>query len=229
MALLRDFKRLSFLASSFVPSLNSASADEINKALDELEQATNFVVNFNMKGLQRIETTTFFPWLKKTFCNSFPGSLYATDVLAKTLKCEENHIKLKKKSGDLLEIVRGTKSASNQPQRLQMLGKVASLSMEMSYLVGDNIMLEESSIIPAIIECVSEKDQKSVNTKVMLRLGVLESRIHLLSMYETVISCKDKSEYEVFRKVIPSIPQRMIPRWRKTIYLPKVGALQDFS
>jgi len=78
-----------------------------------------------------------------------------------------------------LEIVRGTKSASNQPQRLQMLGKVASLSMEMSYLVGDNIMLEESSIIPAIIECVSEKDQ--VGFSIVTLSGLISELMHSTS------------------------------------------------
>jgi hypothetical protein len=62
-----------------------------------------------------------------------------------------------------------------------------------------------------------------------MKLGILESRIHLVGMHETVTSCNDKSEYAMFQKVIPSIPQRMIPRWHKSLYEPKAGALNQVS
>lgn len=57
MSLLRDAKRLSTLASHLYESMN-ATID------DSLEKAVNHVVDFNMKALHRIETKTFFPWLK---------------------------------------------------------------------------------------------------------------------------------------------------------------------
>ena len=57
LALRRELSRVGTLAQSL-----SRGADD--KSLQGLVQATDYVVNFNMKGLHRIEKDLFFPWVR---------------------------------------------------------------------------------------------------------------------------------------------------------------------
>lgn len=83
---------------------------------------------------------------------------------------------------------------------------------------------EDSILCPVLSRIVSRKDQQALNTKVLRKLGLLESRTHLVSMYEAVRS--DPEELELFQTTIPSIPQRLIPRWKRTLYEPRIGGLK---
>lgn len=65
LSLIRDLKRLRLFSEEI-------SANILNKRISEedirqLESASEFVINFNMKALHRIEEKTFFPWLQKKF------------------------------------------------------------------------------------------------------------------------------------------------------------------
>ena len=46
--------------------------------------------------------------------------------------------------------------------------------------------LQEGLIVPAISSVVQSKVQKSFNNKVLLNLGLLESRVHLVGMHDAV-------------------------------------------
>jgi hypothetical protein len=86
---------------------------------------------------------------------------------------------------------------------------------------------EDSFLVPSIARLVPEAEQKSFNNKVIRMLGVFDSRMHLVGMHEAVWELENKEERELFQEAIPSIPQYMIPRWKRLLYQPIVGILDN--
>jgi len=84
---------------------------------------------------------------------------------------------------------------------------------------------ENKFLVPAVAKIVPKKEQKSFNNKVLLELGILESRVHLVGMYDAVVESGIEKEREMFREFIPVIPRMMIPNWRKKLYNPQAGIL----
>jgi hypothetical protein len=84
---------------------------------------------------------------------------------------------------------------------------------------------ENTLLVPAIAGIVPESEQKSFNNKVLMNLGLWDSRLHLVGMHEAVLDCGNPSEHEIFKHAIPSIPQMMIPRWKRKLYEPHSSVL----
>ena len=84
---------------------------------------------------------------------------------------------------------------------------------------------ENSLLVPSIARIVPKSEQKSFNNKVLLNLDILESRLHLVGMYEAVQESNNEMEMDLFKRNIPSIPQMMIPRWKRKLYDPRTSAL----
>ena len=83
--------------------------------------------------------------------------------------------------------------------------------------------LHESLIVPAVSLIVPAKTQKSFSNKVLLSLGILESRLHLVGMHDAIAGIEE--EERKFGEEIPYIARKMIGGWRKSLYVPKAGAL----
>lgn len=115
-------------------------------------------------------------------------------------------------------------ASKNIQQRQKAVKTIADLSHQVAGTVQSMRELEETIIVPTIASYISKASQQSLNNRVIRKLGVLDSRIHLVSMYETIRD--DPKELDVFEQVIPSLPQRLIPRWKRLLYEPLVGGLQ---
>lgn len=89
------------------------------------------------------------------------------------------------------------------------------------------LSLEDSLLVPTIARIVPPSEQKSFNDKVIRNLGILDSRLHLVGMHEAVWELNDEQERALFKKSIPSLPQMMIPRWKRLLYEPRVGVLNN--
>jgi hypothetical protein len=87
---------------------------------------------------------------------------------------------------------------------------------------------ENNLLVPAIAQIVPESEQKSFNNKVLKNLGLWDSRLHLVGMHEAVLECDDPQEHEIFKQAIPSIPQLMIPRWKRNLYDQKSSILDSY-
>ena len=86
---------------------------------------------------------------------------------------------------------------------------------------------ENNLLVPAIAQIVPESEQKKFNNKVLKNLGLLDSRLHLVGMHEAVWESNIEKEKELFQKAIPSIPQMMIPRWKRNLYQPRTHVLDE--
>ena len=85
------------------------------------------------------------------------------------------------------------------------------------------LVQEESFLVPVVARLVPDAEQKAFNNRVIRKLGILDSRLHLVSMHEAVQH--NEAEQRLFQESIPAIPQMMIPRWKRLMYEPRVGIL----
>jgi hypothetical protein len=106
----------------------------------------------------------------------------------------------------------------------QLLDRVASTSGQIVECTQSMMELEEAVLVPMVARLVPAAEQKSFNTKVIMNLGVLDSRLHLVGMHQAVVN--SKKELRLFRLSIPSFPQGMIPRWKRLLYDPRVAIVQ---
>lgn len=109
-------------------------------------------------------------------------------------------------------------------QRKNAAVVIADLAEQMALTVQLMGEREETTIVPIIARYIPKENQKALNNRVIRKLGLLNSRIHLVSMYETIR--ENPKELDVFEQVIPSLPRRLLPRWKRNLYEPLVGGLQ---
>lgn len=86
--------------------------------------------------------------------------------------------------------------------------------------------MENTYLVPAIAAEVSEREQDSFNSRVLRVLGLFNSRMYLVGMYEAVAD-EGAEEMKKFEQEIPYLMRMLIPRWRRLLYEPRAGALLD--
>mmetsp|Transcript_24417 Transcript_24417/g.43742 ORF Transcript_24417/g.43742 Transcript_24417/m.43742 type:complete len:341 (-) Transcript_24417:299-1321(-) len=231
MSLLRDSRRLERLAKHLSDDDNEGDDD----GFVALEQAANYVVNFNMAGFFRVQTKLFVHFLREHLCEEDSigpfieggNAMAETDAFKKLVSQVEEYRVQSQKIGRLL--YERAKAASNSSNSLkhkqQLLGDVTRSSRQLLDQLAPLRSLQETLIVPAISRVVPSKVQKSFNNKVLLNLGLLESRLHLVGMHDAVWESGIEDEKKKFVNEIPYVARVMIERWRKSLYIPKAGAL----
>jgi hypothetical protein len=107
--------------------------------------------------------------------------------------------------------------------KLTAMAGIAQQAMLLSSLCQSIFDRADSLLVPAIAFLVPENEQLSFNNKVLRKLGVLNSRLHLVSMHEAVLE-RSEEEQELFNIEIPSVPRYMISRWKRLLYDPLTSA-----
>jgi hypothetical protein len=116
-----------------------------------------------------------------------------------------------------------TKSEQTRSDAIQ---SVIEESTALEHYARSMMEIENSLLVPSIALLVPEPEQKTLNNKVLMNLGLLESRLHLVGMYEAVQESQNPQEKELFKQAIPSIPQMMIPRWKRKLYEPRTNVFK---
>lgn len=111
--------------------------------------------------------------------------------------------------------------------RTNAIQGIASDSASLEQYARSMMERENNLLVPAIAQIVPESEQKKFNNKVLKNLGLLDSRLHLVGMYEAVWESNIEKEKELFQKAIPSLPQMMIPRWKRNLYQPRTHVLDE--
>jgi hypothetical protein len=114
---------------------------------------------------------------------------------------------------------------SPRDTRLKAVERIASNAAAIADSTMAILHREVETVIPVVSLIFSEAEQKSMNNQVIRKLGILDSRLHLVGMYQAIVD--NKNERQLFQRVIPSIPQKLIPRWKRLIYDPRAGALDN--
>ncbi len=118
-----------------------------------------------------------------------------------------------------------SKSSESFQNKQRLLGDVARSSGRLVDQLASMRDLQEAFIVPAISRVVPSKVQKSFNSRVLLSLGLLESRLHLVGMHDAVWESGIEAEKIKFEEEIPYLARMMIERWRQSLYIPKAGGL----
>lgn len=100
---------------------------------------------------------------------------------------------------------------------------IAERSAQVAQHTRTMLHIENTLLVPSIARLIPESEQKAFNNQVIRNLGILDSRLHLVGMYEAV--AHDPVELALFEQTIPSIPRKMIPRWKRLLYDPQAGVL----
>jgi len=236
MSLVRDSRRLERLAKHYLSEITGGrEGDDAGAGIDDLEQAANFVVNFNMAGFFRIQTGLFDKFLREHLCQEDSigpfvegGNVAAeTDAFKKIVdQVDEYRVESENLGRVLYQRAKAaTNPSTSSQQKQQLLGDVTRLSRQLAEQLSPMRNLQEILIVPAISRVVPSKMQKSFNNKVLRNLGLLESRLHLVGMHDAVWESGVEEEREKFETEIPYVARMMIERWRKSLYIPKAGAL----
>jgi len=283
MSLIRDAKRLERLSrhltilttksSDIEGNSNNNNEEETAAAagLQALLQATDYVINFNMAGLFRIQSGMFVAFLRKHLCDkaslgrAMIGSSYldynsneqlgndvdvavVADAFRTVIDSMDTHGRRSQEIGNELILLASktstlSSSSSSQHNQQKLLNDIVTLSRELVDQLTYMRQIQEDIIVPAISKVVTSSVQKSFNTKVLLNLGLFESRVHLVGMYDTVwelntdnssknnnidSSVDGEEERRKFETEIPYVARKMIGRWRESLYRPKAVGL-DFG
>jgi hypothetical protein len=221
MSLVREADRLNKLATKL---LEKSSSDEAHS----LEKEVDYVVGFNMKGLHKIERDLFFPWVRKKMELSIKNPEFAKAFSTVMNQLEGDRQTMETLGMSLAEITRMAADSDNPSNvRMDAYDAVASMSATLAKYGRAMLEREDKFLVPAVANIVPESEQKSFNNKVIRNLGVFDSRVHLVGMHEAVWQLDKESERKLFDETIPSIPRKMIPRWKRLLYEPAIGKLND--
>jgi len=226
-SLVRDAGRLHRLALK----------SNVNNA-ETLKDASDYVIGFNLSGLHKIEVPLFFPWMREklTTCNSkvLPATtnqkqeLQLSAAFSSAMNALEKDRRTVAQLGDNISenVILACDTKLPESRRANAIAEVAVRSAELKDCAQRMMSIEDTLLVPAIGVIVPEKEQKSFNNRVLLKLGILDSRLHLVGMYEAVWEGNDSKEKELFQQAIPGISRQMIPRWKRKLYEPKTYMLE---
>ncbi|KAL3907327.1 MAG: hypothetical protein SGILL_008923 [Bacillariaceae sp.] len=216
-SLIREVGRLHKLALKTNPS-----------SVQKLQDATEYVIDFNLRGLHNIETDLFFPWIRQQL-TSRPKEQSVSKAFASVMdELEQDRVQVAQLGRTISQNARMAGDTSNsRDTRSGAIEAVADQSAKLQTIAQHMMQVEDDYLVPAVAALVPEKEQKTFNNKVLRGLGLLDSRLHLVSMYEAVEQDPNsKAEKELFKKNIPSVPQMMIPRWKRKLYAPRTSMLE---
>jgi hypothetical protein len=252
LSFLREAGRLQKLAQRSVPLLQKESST--NAAGQDLYNAVDYVIGFNLQGLHRIERDLFFPWLRHHL-SAVPDATLARALkdMMKELEDQRQRLETMGKSvvsdsvcgnglfifeympthrfaflqTTLATVVSNPeKSLADRSHAAQSMSQQTRAMVQLGHTMWQ---LEASALVPAVARFVTESQQKSFNNRVIRQLGVWDSRLHLVGMYEAVWALPNPHERELFAQAIPYVPRKMIPRWKRLLYDPRVQALNQVS
>lgn len=206
---------------------NLALKTDPNNAVT-LKDACDFVIGFNMMGLHRVEASLFFPWMKEKLTNAIPNNTELCTAFSSAMDALENDRLAVASLGDDIskQAMLACDTKAIESHRAEAIAEVAKHSAELSNLVHRMMSIEDTLLVPAIGAIVPPKEQKSFNSKVLRRLGLLDSRLHLVGMYEAVWEGDDSTEKELFEGIIPGFTRKLIPRWKRKLYQPKTYMME---
>ena len=205
-------------------------------ALLRREQATrakscsDFVCGFNWKALIKVESELFFPWLSGILPDS--ANALMKDLLREHKKIEDLSKKMAKKCDDFIVVSKSSTDTGGSQNDVSINTSLEHLAY--LYDIDEQIVelqqcalriqdAQEHILVPYVCAYVTKKEQDRFNKRVISRLGLLDSQIHLVSMLDCV---KDNREEALkYKQQIPKVARALIPVWRTRLYMPKAACL----
>eukprot|EP00559_Dactyliosolen_fragilissimus_P006800 CAMPEP_0184871572 /NCGR_PEP_ID=MMETSP0580-20130426/40796_1 /TAXON_ID=1118495 /ORGANISM="Dactyliosolen fragilissimus" /LENGTH=261 /DNA_ID=CAMNT_0027374249 /DNA_START=473 /DNA_END=1259 /DNA_ORIENTATION=+ len=231
LSLVRDCNRLHQLAKTINESIGRhGSKDDVSSFSQAsyfpapLEKAIYHVIDFNMAALTNIEDKLFFPWLINKLCDENDSMDESIKNSFRYVFKQMDRLRMEAKKSRKVIAKLATTSQSSFTYQEDLIA-ISELAANLSRIMSVILHLEVNLIIPAVSKVVPYREQDFFNKRVLIKLGLLDSRIHLVGMRDAVWESGDDAERDLFDTAIPYIPRMMIPRWRRNLYDPQAGDL----
>ena len=223
LSLIRDSRRLQVYATGVLKDLTQDKLDSLQKAADH-------VINFNLKGLQRIENDVFFPWLREKLISEEIDSDAKEAFQIVIDGVDRDRKEVAEIASSIMAEIKIATDIKNDAYTKEIATAVLIKNCHLLSSITESIMTREDRfLVPGLMKIVPSKEQKSFNNKILRNLGIFESRKHLIGMHDAVHDSLYGNEEEeaLFVQQIPSVARYMISRWRRTLYEPAAGMLDE--
>lgn len=247
MSVIRDLSRFRAVLTNLRTAFKEKHKDSLSRGMGEEQlielqvkqtmkviSCVKFVIGFNWKALMGVETKLFFPWLQdflpKDVANMLKDFGTEHDYIKKQWAILENRCE-----GFLgeLESRRELKDGLNQMtqergtllflEHLAFLYQIDEMLVDLQQAALRVQSLQQGVFVPLVAAYVKTHDQERFNNKVVSSLGLLDSQVHLVSMFDAI--AHDANEKALWKSQIPKIARSVLPLWRKRLYAPKANCL----
>jgi len=178
----------------------------------------------------------------------FPGQDFLNVVISEHVEVRMLSLQIEDICNRLVKSISGTKSANSATSMdldgngqedelieidklrrdldntLTQVRKMDALIDKMSSSAQRIRNAQQSIFVPYIAAFVTKDEQEKFNRRVIARLGLLDSQVHLVSMTEAIKDLPE--ELHLFKVQIPRVAQALIPVWKKRLYSPKASCLE---
>jgi hypothetical protein len=206
------------------------------KQTAKVVSTAGFVLGFNWKALVRVETTLFFPWLRKLLPSNVESLLKDYGTEHEYIK--DRWAKLDDRCTELMDSLERRRVEDTPPssypedqstvtflEHLAFLYQIDEMLVDLQQAALRVQSLQQGAFVPLVAAYVDVRDQERFNNKVVSSLGLLDSQVHLVSMFDALSG--DEHEKELWVEQIPKIARSVLPLWRKRLYNPKVKGCFD--
>jgi len=223
-AVIRDLERFKGVVSTEMQQGVSSSSSNNNsnsnsKSAERIMGSYNFVFGFSWKALMRIEREIFFPWLERLLPESAVNLL--SDIV-------QQHTVINVLSEKMLQqctLLLKTKDEMNSDAHIASYKRIDDLIGQLQACALRIQSVQESVFVPYISAFVSRKEQEVFNRQVISRLGIVDSQVHLVSMFDAVRN--QPKELRMYEAQIPRMLRALTPTIRKRLYLPRGARFLD--
>lgn len=208
-------------------TIESKSTIEYENYISKIYPCCNFVCKFNLYGLHKVEKEIFIPFLENLLPQSIRPLLADMILRQENVQLYSNNIQLLCKS--LYTSLSESSLSTKEKALLIKKNKIILYSIDtLIKSIKTNIIatksIQDDIIIPYITSHISTSQQEIFNNRVINKLGLLDSQVYLVSMYEGIKEYPE--EILLYHSQIPSIALKLLPFWKKRLYLPKTQCLE---
>eukprot|EP00977_Amphora_coffeiformis_P019920 scaffold7626_cov159-Amphora_coffeaeformis.AAC.4 len=218
MSLIREASRLASALSSWSSSSSSSSEQQATTAKVDFQTVADYVVQFNMRGLHRIQDDLFFPWVRQEIQTRCLDPAVAAAFSAVMTQLERQQTELERLGKQLVSGLyvfvrvrtplracahvrlklhyclnhsnRNTGIYQTQLSR-NTIDQASRTTATLAATAQGMLKTEDALLVPIVAHFVPVREQVSFNNKVIRSLGVWDSRLHLVGMHEAVVHYKN--------------------------------------
>lgn len=220
MSAIRDLDRFSRVIEHLLSGDSNINAAEAAR----LSGCHEFVFNFNIAGLHRVESELIAPFLRSNLPASvWPSQLddllhrhtqvmeYSKQIcsLCDSLAASQRN-EYRRRSSEQDEVSAQTDASLSSRQLLLSMGE---LVYKASTRIEEIKSMQETFFVPLIASHLELDTQEALNRRVVPTLGLLDAQVHLASMRAGIDG--DPLEIELFRTQLPAAVHRLMPLWTR--------------
>jgi hypothetical protein len=217
LSVLRDLGRFRRVVGDARKLQGEAQTAELRR----ISSCQQFVCGFNWGALNKIDQTIFFPWLEDLLPPIARPLIL--DIRHEHSKVEQLAQCMAQESALLVGAVTGIGAGAVGTGVGAGLRRLEDMILQMTSCVQKIQEVQETVFVPYVASYVTVKEQEKFNMKVIRKLGLIDSQVHLVSMLDALRDLPE--ELQAFQEQIPAVPRLLIPVWRNRLYAPRAGCL----